>query len=242
MCLPRLREVWPLAPAPQDGDRQVVDSDGAPGSCAMVSRASTRGDWRSGSALRSHRRGHWFEPSIAHRFAAPARRRSGSAALPLTPKRSLVRTQYRPPFERRPGGAVVARLCRCTEEVTGSNPVSPTEITCLTHVGPAETCHSRVSAFHQVRRGQQLACTAMEPSPPGWYRDPKAPGRPALLGRPLLGRRGRRRWTAIPSRDPVPSGLRHRLPAARRARGPACARGQPTRSTPSRCRTEAPRA
>lgn len=24
------------------------------------------GDWRSGSALRSHRRGHWFEPSIAH--------------------------------------------------------------------------------------------------------------------------------------------------------------------------------
>ena len=25
-----------------------------------------RGDWRSGSALRSHRRGHWFEPSIAH--------------------------------------------------------------------------------------------------------------------------------------------------------------------------------
>lgn len=23
-------------------------------------------DWRSGSALRSHRRGHWFEPSITH--------------------------------------------------------------------------------------------------------------------------------------------------------------------------------
>ena len=28
--------------------------------------AGRRGDWRSGSALRSHRRGHWFEPSIAH--------------------------------------------------------------------------------------------------------------------------------------------------------------------------------
>ena len=27
------------------------------------------GDWRSGSALRSHRRGHWFEPSIAHPLA-----------------------------------------------------------------------------------------------------------------------------------------------------------------------------
>lgn len=25
------------------------------------------GDWRRGSALRSHRRGHWFDPSIAHR-------------------------------------------------------------------------------------------------------------------------------------------------------------------------------
>ena len=24
------------------------------------------GDWRSGSALPSHGRGHWFEPSIAH--------------------------------------------------------------------------------------------------------------------------------------------------------------------------------
>ena len=27
------------------------------------------GDWLSGRALRSHRRGHWFEPSIAHRHA-----------------------------------------------------------------------------------------------------------------------------------------------------------------------------
>lgn len=29
------------------------------------------GDWRSGSALRSHRRGHWFEPSIAHSTEGP---------------------------------------------------------------------------------------------------------------------------------------------------------------------------
>ena len=36
---------------------------------------SRMGDWRSGSALRSHRRGHWFEPSIAHSHAGP----SGSA-------------------------------------------------------------------------------------------------------------------------------------------------------------------
>lgn len=32
--------------------------------CASLVDAA--GDWRSGSALRSHRRGHWFEPSIAH--------------------------------------------------------------------------------------------------------------------------------------------------------------------------------
>ena len=29
------------------------------------------GDWRSGSAFRSHRRGHWFEPSIAHHHESP---------------------------------------------------------------------------------------------------------------------------------------------------------------------------
>src|SRR5689334_13487024 len=46
---------------------------------------------------RSHRRGHWFEPSIAHPNRQSRAGRSGSAALPLTPKRSLVRTQYRPP-------------------------------------------------------------------------------------------------------------------------------------------------
>ena len=51
------------------------------GPCAMVSahlhrcrtrEGSHRGDWRSGSALRSHRRGHWFEPSIAHPEQHPA--------------------------------------------------------------------------------------------------------------------------------------------------------------------------
>src|SRR3954454_21543669 len=40
------------------------------------------GDWLSGRALRSHRRGHWFEPSIAHRtrslpFAGGSVRRHG---------------------------------------------------------------------------------------------------------------------------------------------------------------------
>src|SRR3954447_12583615 len=35
----------------------------------MMRRAP--GDWHSGRALRSHRRGHWFEPSIAHRTKGP---------------------------------------------------------------------------------------------------------------------------------------------------------------------------
>ena len=30
-------------------------------------------DWRSGSALRSHRRGHWFEPSITHQITPVSR-------------------------------------------------------------------------------------------------------------------------------------------------------------------------
>src|SRR3954447_18450165 len=37
----------------------------------------SRGDWRSGSALRSHRRGHWFEPSIAHRTRTRGLLRAG---------------------------------------------------------------------------------------------------------------------------------------------------------------------
>jgi hypothetical protein len=33
---------------------------------AEAVKSGGTGDWRSGSALRSHRRGHWFDPSIAH--------------------------------------------------------------------------------------------------------------------------------------------------------------------------------
>ena len=42
---------------------QLVLGDGLESATATRQH---RGDWRSGSALRSHRRGHWFEPSIAH--------------------------------------------------------------------------------------------------------------------------------------------------------------------------------
>ena len=41
------------------------------GACKLLQvrsreRTSPQGDWRSGSALPSHGRGHWFDPSIAH--------------------------------------------------------------------------------------------------------------------------------------------------------------------------------
>src|SRR3954462_3181206 len=40
------------------------------------------GDWLSGRALRSHRRGHWFEPSIAHRSRGPGPRGPGPFPCP----------------------------------------------------------------------------------------------------------------------------------------------------------------
>ncbi len=50
-------------------------------------RGSRRGDWRSGSALRSHRRGHWFEPSIAHQ-ARPLRAKRLFEVWPAVPWRN----------------------------------------------------------------------------------------------------------------------------------------------------------
>ena len=38
---------------------------------ALQGCARELGDWRSGSAFRSHRRGRWFEPSIAHQTESP---------------------------------------------------------------------------------------------------------------------------------------------------------------------------
>lgn len=48
-------------------------SPAASATLAWSPRGDARGDWRSGSALRSHRRGHWFEPSIAHNKTAGQR-------------------------------------------------------------------------------------------------------------------------------------------------------------------------
>ncbi len=94
--------------------RTLPDSERT-GCCAMVSRASRPGgDWRSGSALRSHRRGHWFEPSIAHpktllrgRVAVVARlcrwhRRGHWFEPSIAHPKTLLRGRV----------AVVARLCR----------------------------------------------------------------------------------------------------------------------------------
>ncbi len=194
MCLPRLREVWLQPPGHSEpGGRSRF---GGHRLLRYGFPRIDRGDWRSGSALRSHRRGHWFEPSIAHPFRAPARRRSGSAALPFAPKRSLVRTQYRPPERhRRRSGSAALPLHRRGHWF---DPVSPTRHAARGDETPRPP--AACLAFHQARRGQQLACTAMEPSPPGWYRDPKAPGAGAT-GTATPGSTWTASWTAIPSRD-----------------------------------------
>src|SRR4051812_1058040 len=67
-------------------------------------------------------------------FEALARRRRGSAALPSAPKRSLVRTQYRPPVSRRrPGAAVVARLCRLHRRGHWFEPSIAHQMECFAH-------------------------------------------------------------------------------------------------------------
>src|SRR5215472_8498582 len=46
------------------------------GGCGAMMLPRYPGDWLSGRAPRSHRGGHWFDPSIAHGPALPARRSS----------------------------------------------------------------------------------------------------------------------------------------------------------------------
>src|SRR5699024_4549288 len=71
-----------------------------------------RRDWRSGSALPSHGRGHWFDPSIAHSGVIRTRRETGGNSRTACTAGAI--------------GAAVARFPD-TEEVTGSIPVSRTD-------------------------------------------------------------------------------------------------------------------
>ena len=66
--LPSRRTPAKRQPGPRRVQRTPLErsADQATHGIWWASPASDRGDWRSGSALRSHRRGHWFEPSIAH--------------------------------------------------------------------------------------------------------------------------------------------------------------------------------
>ena len=88
--------------------------------------ARSRGDWRSGSALRSHRRGHWFEPSIAHPVVCSASPRVSAASKdrvfaprakppPLALLRLLPRT-----LQTRPGGG--RNFCRAVDQRTSAVP------------------------------------------------------------------------------------------------------------------------
>ena len=62
-------------------------------------------DWRSGSALRSHRRGHWFEPSITHQRTPVSRNGGFIVSTPAHPPQRLRNPANRsvaPPRERQP--------------------------------------------------------------------------------------------------------------------------------------------
>ena len=69
-----------IDPAPPPLNPHPVPRRAARGS-DRVECTNVAGDWRSGSALRSHRRGHWFDPSIAHRRSKAI---SPSGRWPLT--------------------------------------------------------------------------------------------------------------------------------------------------------------
>ena len=78
------------------------------------------GDWRSGSALRSHRRGHWFEPSIAHQYQSPVGRfetTHGAFPMPVSSCRDWVHSLWTTDFTLplpQPGGE---RQCLGTNEM-----------------------------------------------------------------------------------------------------------------------------
>ena len=55
-------------------------------------------DWRSGSALRSHRRGHWFEPSITHQRTPVSRNGGFIVSTPAHPPQRL-RKPADPPWD-----------------------------------------------------------------------------------------------------------------------------------------------
>jgi hypothetical protein len=62
---------WPCHGRPSHGSDALLC-----GGCGAVMLPRYPGDWLSGRAPRSHRGGHWFDPSIAHEPALPARRSS----------------------------------------------------------------------------------------------------------------------------------------------------------------------
>ena len=63
-------------------------------------------DWRSGSALRSHRRGHWFEPSITHQRTPVSRNGGFIVSTPAAPSATAPQDpadrSVAPPRERQP--------------------------------------------------------------------------------------------------------------------------------------------
>ena len=71
-----------------------------------------QGDWLSGRAPRSHRGGHWFDPSIAHPVSpatVPPAAVSPATVSPTTVSSEAVRSHRRRPVECTPATLVVAQ-------------------------------------------------------------------------------------------------------------------------------------
>src|SRR6478672_13366537 len=92
------------------------------------------GDWRSGSALRSHRRGHWFEPSIAHPSSSPSPHIDGRPARAAVRRSRPGETRARPGVRRGYDRAVretSRRSARSAHRAEERSPVSDIHVTVL---------------------------------------------------------------------------------------------------------------
>ena len=103
-----VRTLWLCGAVPMGEDGKVFQKKLVPQFDLPSNRRYSlirKRDWRSGSALRSHRRGHWFEPSITHQRTPVSRNGGFIVSTPAHPPQRLRNPADRsvaPPRERQP--------------------------------------------------------------------------------------------------------------------------------------------
>ena len=168
----------------------------------------SRGDWLSGRALRSHRRGHWFEPSIAHCHvgpgsprgnppfslsasrtrpaAAPARYRPGRGRghrrlgrADLHLPRAVTRRQRRRPVQRGPGRPGGGP--GVDGRRAGRGVVRAKDAPRAATSGHQGRRHRRAALTRALGRPVRLVATPADGT--GWRRCISSPGRPSTAPR-----------------------------------------------------------